>query len=351
MAETTQLSWQSAFWARVTIALNSMALPSGRVLGLPSTWNFALRSSPLFCALATVYDIWLLSRAVLYKWSLTEGLERWRAIRFQGENSRGHGSFESLRNNKALTVLLFAFGALPQLVKINATRSIPLTQTCSAMYMATFGMDTLVLFTTKAQPPQNARGIPTEELEDLQPRRAPAWFSNLAIGATLSLLCSLCLFVLWGSLDDYEGRNMSDKIFLLVILLGSPIVALLAWLIVSRKPHRLVGPGQVLIFTGGFLMWVISGCPGILDKDVTFTRLHLMGVVAIDVLMVHGVAMGTLGLYLDMLRKRPSTFQAVVSQALQIAFISLHFVRRAKCYRVYYDASSTSRPLWTGYLV
>lgn len=46
----TEVSWYSAFWALIPLALNSMTQPCGRALGLPAKYGFALRSNPLLCA-------------------------------------------------------------------------------------------------------------------------------------------------------------------------------------------------------------------------------------------------------------------------------------------------------------
>lgn len=49
-----QLSWQSAFWALVAITLSTATQPSGRIVGLPSSWVPALTCSPVFCIINAV---------------------------------------------------------------------------------------------------------------------------------------------------------------------------------------------------------------------------------------------------------------------------------------------------------
>ena len=62
------VSWQSAFWGLVPIALNSMTQPSGKVCGSPAGIGFLLRVSPFMCLFDALIVI---VRMVVY--SFTQG--------------------------------------------------------------------------------------------------------------------------------------------------------------------------------------------------------------------------------------------------------------------------------------
>jgi hypothetical protein len=44
------VSWQTAYWTLIPLAVNTVAQPSGRILGLPAKYRTYLRCSPLICA-------------------------------------------------------------------------------------------------------------------------------------------------------------------------------------------------------------------------------------------------------------------------------------------------------------
>lgn len=158
MANTNILSWQSAFWAIVPIALNTMSLPSGKTLGFSSTYSFALKSSPIICAASALDSM---ARLIVYTWntgSLPAALERWVSVRFGDTAESEDGSFESLRRNKYFTLCLSALGTLPQAVKIFAARGIPWTQVCCATYLASFCVDGIITLLARRRSPRVASG-------------------------------------------------------------------------------------------------------------------------------------------------------------------------------------------------
>jgi hypothetical protein len=55
VSSPSPVTWQTAFWTLIPLAINVMAQPSGRVCGAPSRYRTYLRSSPFFFALRIRY--------------------------------------------------------------------------------------------------------------------------------------------------------------------------------------------------------------------------------------------------------------------------------------------------------
>jgi hypothetical protein len=64
---TVEVSWQTCFWIIITLALNTMAQPSGKICGTPSHHRICIRSSPVICALDLVS---ILIRLIFSSWKL-----------------------------------------------------------------------------------------------------------------------------------------------------------------------------------------------------------------------------------------------------------------------------------------
>jgi hypothetical protein len=49
LASLSEVSWQTCFWITITLALNTMTKPCGKVCGMPSRYRIYLQSSPFVC--------------------------------------------------------------------------------------------------------------------------------------------------------------------------------------------------------------------------------------------------------------------------------------------------------------
>lgn len=143
----SSLAWESVIWAFVPITLNAMTQPSGRVLGFPSSWNFAIRCSPIVCFASVVHSLYTIMEAFSRTLSVKQALELFAAERFEdsSEDDKSEGSFTSLRKNIVIRIGLLGLGALPQAIKLYAAKSIPWTQAPCSVFLATFIIDELLL--------------------------------------------------------------------------------------------------------------------------------------------------------------------------------------------------------------
>jgi hypothetical protein len=55
MASSNEVSGQNAYWALPSLAMNSMLQPVGRICGFDASLRIYLRSSPIVCAMDTVF--------------------------------------------------------------------------------------------------------------------------------------------------------------------------------------------------------------------------------------------------------------------------------------------------------
>lgn len=81
--ETMILSWPSACWAMLALALNTMAQPSGRVLGFPQHFSFVFRSSPLICLIDTIVTLFDIIYGVVEHRSIISGVRLTVRDRFE----------------------------------------------------------------------------------------------------------------------------------------------------------------------------------------------------------------------------------------------------------------------------
>lgn len=135
---SNQVSWQSAFWALVPIALNSMCQPCGKIFGLPSKYGFYLSSSPIVCvvnALELVFKLlWRFgsTRSAVAAANLTAD-----EIFEDVESSGRPDGLAQLQEIWQVRVIIFACG-MPQFIKLYAMAGIPRTKTCASLYFSSF---------------------------------------------------------------------------------------------------------------------------------------------------------------------------------------------------------------------
>lgn len=118
---SNQLSWQSAFWGLVGIALNTIFQPSGRILGLPSSWGPALKCSPIFCIANLLQD--LNSIRIVQRDS-----SDWILIvvphKYHADEESDHTDVAALQRNTLFRIIAFTLGPVLQGTKLYACRNI-----------------------------------------------------------------------------------------------------------------------------------------------------------------------------------------------------------------------------------
>jgi len=132
-----QISWQSAYWALVAIALSTMSQPCGKFCGLSPRVRTWLRISPIFCVLDCFQIFAELARCIWHNIPLFIGIEVLLEIRFADIADKAEG-LQALEDLTFVRWLFFVLGSLPQVIKLFSCNGIPWTKAWAAMYLISF---------------------------------------------------------------------------------------------------------------------------------------------------------------------------------------------------------------------
>jgi hypothetical protein len=132
----SQVSWQSAFWGLVPIALNSMVQPSGKVCDAPAGIGHLLQISPVMCLLDVLIFI---VRTIAYtvKTGTFSAANKEIIIERYTVDDVNSGAFKEFRENTYTRWIVFAF-SVPQIVKLFAFQGVLVTQICAAIFLGSF---------------------------------------------------------------------------------------------------------------------------------------------------------------------------------------------------------------------
>ncbi|KAK4502803.1 hypothetical protein PRZ48_006229 [Zasmidium cellare] len=137
-----QVTGMTAFWAVLALALNAMARPSfaSKMLYDQDTSSESALithlSSPIVCLVDCLFELMVLGRTA---WRL--------CCKPQADSLPGQAPSPTTHKPKhdsiAVRTVLFILGGLPQAVKMSSMRGIPLTQTLSAVFLASTVLATI----------------------------------------------------------------------------------------------------------------------------------------------------------------------------------------------------------------
>ena len=138
------VSRQSAFWAVVALGLNTFVQPGGKGLGFPAEYSRALRLSPIVCIVDTLGVLFSMAFFCYKTRSFKDGFTLAARRRLLTEDDPAEPMLE---RTWWFRFSVFAFGALPQAVKVLAMGGIPLTKVWGMAYLVSFlvleGLDLL----------------------------------------------------------------------------------------------------------------------------------------------------------------------------------------------------------------
>ena len=143
---SNQVLWQSAFWALVSIALNLMCQPCGKILGLPSKYGFYLTSSPVICVANGLELVFKLLWRSYSMWSVEDAASLTANEIFEDIESSGrHNGLAQLQEICQMRVIVFAFGAMTQIIKLYAMTGISRTKIFASLYLGSFFVIELIM--------------------------------------------------------------------------------------------------------------------------------------------------------------------------------------------------------------
>ena len=354
MDETNQLSAASVFWAVAAIALNTMALPSGSVLGISGEWTFIYRASPFFCLLGTLDTCFRLCNYSLQKRSPREGMRVLLEHRFQ-DTQVDRTRRRTPHRETLFAVMLFLLGGLTQPIKIFTTRNILVTHLACAAYLANYFVEAFIVMLAPmtASPESNSQlGQPARVNVDRDASHdvhlAPI---NWMLGS--NLLCALALVC------RETEMNFHDTRALLIITMLVTIVVIGGVLNVQPKQQSSTNVflhGCQIVFFGFVLAGGIClfSLPDLHKVNSNGQKLFMALAVSFAMLWgsimfgYEGVASASFSRESDLV---PRHEQMHISNCAGASwFLMFHGMLLISCYVYFYDPSTTHRPSWTTYL-
>ncbi|KAF2680492.1 hypothetical protein K458DRAFT_91953 [Lentithecium fluviatile CBS 122367] len=186
------VSWQSAFWGLLPLALNSMLQPAGSIAYFSLTRSFILRISPIICAADAISSLCLIACYMSIPGvSLGYAAKAWLLQR--SANPR-----MPLEASPTLRLIAFILGTFSQSMKLFSCKGIPWTQAWAYLYVGSFvAMEVATLV---------ARSIGDVEFQNSAPREllncctnpVPPRFVRTVREIPITLArCSHVVFALW----------------------------------------------------------------------------------------------------------------------------------------------------------
>jgi hypothetical protein len=157
------VTWQVICWVLLPLAINSMAQPSGKILGLPSRYRIYLSSSPILCVADAVSAIFGLAFSMLIlrvnpiKASKLVMLRRVEHIVTMEKVECRPGRFQSRTWARSL---FFVMGALPAAIKLCSFSGLPWTKTWGMMFLSSFIVIELIALLSRFGGTENNNSIP-----------------------------------------------------------------------------------------------------------------------------------------------------------------------------------------------
>lgn len=340
------LSWQSCFWAIVPIVLNTMCQSSGRILGYDAKHSFALRSSPVVCAANVVDTLVQLRRLCAREPSFAAALQALIDVRFKGAPQGSEdGSFEALRKNQAFRVILFVFGAAPQMIKLYACNGIPWTKAYCTAYIASFFLDETLA--TMASLFRISGGKTTDQASP-SPQGRQQLYSVWTRAVLLSSYAAVYL-VFATELTMLVELGFNEHGVLLLLALALFVISSLPTMFLQMTQVSIEIQRQKLAGTVSFsfLAWTIPSFvaavfiwsfwmfPFDFGRGNDVVMYCMTWIAGVGFLIVDETELEKLGQPFSGLGKY---------------FVVLHFSGALLYYTIRYDSSSTYKPAWTDYL-
>ena len=251
---SSQVSWQTAYWILIPLAVNTMAQPSGRVLSLPAKYRTYLRCSPLICA-ADCLSIFIHLMCYLITFPIQDAIPLFIRERF-GDDEKNEAGEEGIQAIEKLTFirwLFFIFGSLGSGIKLMAMEGVPWTKAWGGMFLLSFLVVEFLVVLSWNYVPNEAlpEGHDVDRLHRIKSRLETVDALFLVLSAF-----SYTLVLTWVMIDIHDGFAP-----LLMIHASTPVLPrspiLQTWVSIMMIPWSIA---MLLIVLCGLFM-IISPTP------------------------------------------------------------------------------------------
>jgi hypothetical protein len=195
MTAASQVSWQTACWSIIPVALALMTQRAGSVCGTPPCLQVYLRTSPFVCLFDTLVLVARMFADIVFGKS-TLGEAARRVVR-----ARTGGPVQ-VDNMRVVNWIAYALGVLPAYIKLFGFTKIPWTRAWASTYVASY-IAIEVLFVLGAElekqvVKENNGAASTPALIDPKDESSKVWDRVARYSCVVALLLHLALLI-WTS--------------------------------------------------------------------------------------------------------------------------------------------------------
>jgi len=340
------ISWESALFALIPFAFNSMTQPAGPVCGAPAALSFFLRSSPIICV---VDALLLLTRYLYYIHTSGRTLAQTRLLLFRFQTVPGDKPMEGSLANRGgypLSRIVIFLVTLSQIVKLYAYSGLVRTKIVASMYFISFIIvEALVTFPQALNPAQPAGNTPKRVRE-----AGPTSISYIAIGATNVLTVWFATSAFQNIFDKTSCYSQSQWIGI-VMLVYNGICSLVSLLYTAPKQDSKLDIALIVI-----LWLIITGLPcAYFFSGHALEMLNFSGPVSSGVSVLFIILWASLGLIFMSSTTSPIRHEGGIKLKRLNDFggwyfLVINLVTAFLYYRFSYSSDGTSKPAWTAYL-
>jgi hypothetical protein len=265
------VTWQVICWILLPLAINSMAQPSGKILGLSSRYRIYLSSSPILCVADAVSAIFGLMFCMLTL-RVNPIKASKLAIKRRIEGIMSAEKVEYLpRRFQSRTLarsLFFVLGAVPAAIKLCSFTGLPWTKTWGMMFLSSFIVIELITFLSQFGGTEHNNSTPEilghSEMEWNEPH-LDLLRGKVEVVIHVFVLCEAILFLalpahlglimwvlekLWSA--GVNQINIPDYIY---------------------EPFLTFQSCYYIILVAFFTVWAILKCMGRIPKDHILSRI------------------------------------------------------------------------------
>jgi hypothetical protein len=141
VSSPSPVTLQVICWVLLPLAINSMAQPSGKILGLPSRYRIYLSSSPILCVADAVSAIFgLMFSMLILRVNPIKASKLVMKRRIEGFMSVEKMEYlpRRFQSRTLARSLFFILGALPATIKLCSFTGLPWTKTWGMMFLSSF---------------------------------------------------------------------------------------------------------------------------------------------------------------------------------------------------------------------
>ena len=245
------------------------------------------------------------------------------------------GTFDEVRENRAIRFILFLFGAVPQAIKIYSCRGILCTQLLVTAYILPFVIDDFIGIGTKIR--RSGSPPPTDRYARIR-HRDVLRFSGTYKVTVLWLSSGLAHALITECLHNIMSK-FNPWVQALFPLVSSVLGCIIILLVGMYIPHIYNSPwgrntvALTVAFAGAMMVccWLAG-----LDEPSTNQKFPYLICSVVGAPLMVWIAM------IDNEREK--------SRLPQGCFALVHLTATALCYVCYYDSKPTYKPSWADYL-